>query len=106
MESKSVFPVFGELHADDSPAVEIPYGKMARKVYENAAGLYLVSDGQAEQQNVEQEQETEPGPLKVTGELEDDTVAALYSLAYLSAFFSALEPDDLRELAAQLGVRR
>ena len=95
MEAESIFPVFGELHADDSPAVVGPCAKAPRKVFTNDAGLFLVG-ANTDSDDADQ---TETEAFELSGDNKRDTAHALVALAFLIDFLSATGTNELRKCA-------
>ena len=94
MEAESIFPVFGELHADDSPAVLVPCAKAPRKVFTNDAGLFLVGANTGSDDD-----RTEPEAFELSGDTKRDAARAFLALAYLIDFLSATGTNELRKCA-------
>ena len=93
---ESIFPIFGPLHAEDSPTTVTPPEKPPRKRFENEARLFIVS---ANSEPEADEQQPERLTLSVTGDIATDTVTLLNCLACVCEFFNSIEPADLRRIA-------
>ena len=103
MEVENLFPVFSQLHRDESQ--EAPDCQPTKRPsYQNEAGLFVVTTESLKQAD-EPGEEIEMEPLKVTGDVFRDTVAMLHCLAYLTECFGALDSDDLRRIADEIRVR-
>jgi hypothetical protein len=102
MDAETIFPVFSQLHEGASD-MHLPALRPERKACANEAGLFVGGADATSDSGITRD-EPETDLLKVTGDAPRDTVVALHCLAYLSEFFAAIEPKDLRNLADE--VRR
>jgi hypothetical protein len=107
--ANGIFPVFSQLYADEvlpsaTPAEAISCERPAHRAYANDAGLFVVTPQAAEP--LDETEEAPAARITLTCDVPTDLATALYCLAFLTEFFNATGPSDLRRCADEIQVRQ